>query len=429
LPTEGHLSFLPQDETAVTKKANTRIILKFFINNLINSSKITEYLANKELSTYLHIANTVGNQTFILKYKSQLGDLTQFIAEQNKLAPKFKTKLPQLYAAGGFISSRGLEQCTAETVAAYKAQLIIGKKILTLAAGIGIDDMALSKVCESLIGVDNDEDLNTLAEYNFERMGLTNIKRLTLTAEDFLQGNTQTYDAIYIDPDRRDGAQRQLLLAEHQPNVIALMPQLLRITNQVWIKCSPLYDIDMAIKELPGISNVYVISERGEVKEMLLQIGKAPTLSHIIHCTDIGASEIKTVAFTNLAMPETTASALSYFYEAGASLVKARTHHTYAASLGLKMLDKTVPFYMGDLPHPLFMGKCMAIKNSFPINPKQIKLYLKSAGINQINIKARGVKTDTAQLFKTIGIKEGGEDFLFLTPFDGKPMALHCTPL
>jgi hypothetical protein len=334
-----------------------------------------------------------------------------------------------LYAAGGFISSRALEQCTAETVAAYKAQLIKGKKILTLAAGIGIDDIALSKVCESLIGVDNDEDLNTLADYNFEAMGLTNIKRLTLTAEVFLQVNTQMFDAIYIDPDRRNGAQRQLLLAEHQPNTIALMPQLLAITNQVWIKCSPLYDIDMAIKELPGISNIYIISERGEVKEMLLQIDNGPALSPIIHCTDIGASEIKTVAFTNLAMPETTTLAQHYFYEAGASLVKARTHHTYAAALGLKMFDKTVPFYTGDEPHPHFMGKCMAIKNSFPINPKQIKLYLKSAGINQINIKARGVKTDTAQLFKTVGIKEGGEDFLFLTPFDGKQMAVHCTPL
>ncbi len=429
MPTEGHLSFLPQDETAVTTKANTRIILKFFINNLINSHKTKEYLANKELSNYLHIAKTVGNQTFILKYKSQLGDLTQFIAEQNKLAPKIKNKLPKLHAAGGFISSRALEQCTAETVAAYKAQLIKGKKILTLAAGIGIDDMALSKVCETLTAVDNDEDLNTLADYNFERMGIANIQRITQTAEDFLKTNSETYDAVYIDPDRRDGAQRQLLLAEHQPNVIALLPQLLRISNHVWIKCSPLYDIDMALKELEGISNIYIISERGEVKEMLLHITKNNTNEPIIHCTDIGATETKTVAFTNLAMPETTASAQFYFYEAGASLVKARRHHTYAASLGLNLLDKTVPFYTADISHPTFMGKCMAIKNSFPINPKQIKLYLKAAGIHQINIKARGVKTDTTQLMKAIGVKEGGEDFLFLTPLAGKQIAVHCTPL
>ncbi len=429
MPTEGHLSFLPQDETAVTTKANTRIILKFFINNLINSHKIKEYLANKELRTYLTLANTVGNQTFILKYKSQLGDLTHFVAEQNKLAPKFKAKLPHLFAAGGFISSRALEQCTAEAVAAYKSQLITGKKILTLAAGIGIDDIALSKVCEELIGIDNDGDLNTLAYYNFEAVGLTNIKRLTQTAEDFLQVNTQTFDAIYIDPDRRDGAQRQLLLAEHQPNVIALLPQLLAISNQVWIKCSPLYDIAMALKELPSISHIYVISERGEVKEMLLQISNERTLEPTIHCTDIGATEIKTNRFTSLAMPDTSNTLQSYFFEAGASLVKARRHHTYAASLDLRLLDKIVPFYTANLPHSSFMGKCMAIKASFPINPKQIKLYLKAEGIHQINLKARGLKLDTKALIKAIGVNEGGEDFLFLTPLAGKPIAVHCTPL
>jgi hypothetical protein len=429
LPTEGHLSFLPQDETAVTTKANTRINLNFFINNLINSSKIKEYLANKELSTYLQIANTVGNQTFILKYKAQLGDFTQFIAEQNKLAPKFKSKLPQLYNAGGFLSSRALEQCTAETVAAYKAQLIKGKKILTLAAGIGIDDMALSKVCETLIGIDNDEDLNTLAIYNFERMGIRNIQRITKTAEDFLQTITELFDAVYIDPDRREGTQRQLLLAEHQPNVITLLPQLLRVANHVWIKCSPLYDIDMAVKELEGISEIYCISERGEVKEMLLHITKNNTDEPVIHCTDIGATDIKSVAFTQFATPETSPALLHYFYEAGASLVKARRHHTYAASLGLKLLDKTVPFYTADIPHRQFMGKCMAIKASFPVNPKQIKLYLKAEGIHQINLKARGVKTDTTQLLKAIGVKEGGEDFLFLLPLADKTMAVHCTPL
>lgn len=429
MPTEGHLSFLPQDETAVTTKANTRINLNFFINNLINSSKIKEYLANKELSTFLQIANTVGNQTFILKYKSQLGDLTHFIAEQNKLAPKIKNKLPQFYAAGCFIPTRALEQCTAEPVAAYKAQLIQGQKILTLAAGIGIDDIALSKVCETLIGIDNDEDLNTLATYNFERLGITNIQRVTQTSEHFLQTNTETFDAIYIDPDRRAGDKRQLLLAEHQPNVIALLPELLKISQQVWIKCSPLYDIDMALKELEGIRELYIISERGEVKEMLLHISKNNTDEPVIHCTDIGATTIKSVAFTQLSTPESSPTLQHYFYEAGASLVKARRHSAYAASLGLKLLDKTVPFYTSDIIHQDFMGKCMAVKASFPINSKQIKLYLKSAGIHQINLKARGVKTDTTQLLKAIAVKEGGEDFLFLLHLGGKPMAVHCTPL
>lgn len=429
MPTEGHLSFLPQDETAVTTKANTRIILNFFINNLINSSKIKEYLANKELRHYLNIANTVGNQAFILKYKSQLGDFASFIAEQSKLAPKLKNKLPNFYEVGGLISTRSLEQCTAEAVAEYKALLIIGNSILTLASGIGIDDLALAKGRQSLVSVDNDEVLNTLAQYNFNLMGANNIQRITQTAEEFIISNTKQFDAVYIDPDRRDGEQRQLLLSEHQPNVIALLPSLLKISNQIWIKCSPLYDIDMALKELSSVEEVHVISLKGEVKEMLLKVGQAVNAPFMVVCTDIGTNETKTVALSEHKIPFEAETIEGFFYEAGGSLVKARQHHSYAASMDLLMLDKTVPFYIGASPQRNFMGKVLGIKTSFPLNPKQIKVYLKAEGLHQINIKARGVKCDVHALFKALGIKEGGEDFLFLAPFKGKQLAIHCTAL
>lgn len=429
MPTEGHLSFLPQDETTVTTKANTRINLNFFINNLNINSKIKEYLANKELHHYLNLANTVGNQAFILKYKSQLGDFAGFVAEQSKLATKLKNKLPSLYAVGGLITSRSLEQCTAEEVANFKSQLIKGDTLLTLASGIGIDDIALAKGRTELISVDNDEALNTLALYNFNLLGASHIKRLTLTAEAFLESNKQHFDAVYIDPDRRDGEQRQLLLAEHQPNVIKLLPSLLKFSSQVWIKCSPLYDIDMALKELSGVEEVHVISLKGEVKEMLLKVTHNFDAPLKIVCTDIGSTETKTITLPEDQIPYEAEALVGYFYEAGSSLVKARGHHRYAASLDLSMLDKTVPFYIGTSPQPHFMGKLMAIKASFPLNPKQIKLYLKSEGLNQINIKTRGVKCDVPALFKTIGIKEGGTDFLFLAPFKGKQVAIHCTAL
>ncbi len=426
MPTEGHLSFLPQDDKAVTTNANTRINLNFFINNLNNYSKIKEYLANKELHDYLNIANTVGNQAFILKYKSELGDLTNFIAEQNKLSPKFKIKLPALQKAGGFITTRSLEQCTAEAVANYKSTLIIGDNILTLASGLGIDDMAIAANCQNLVSVDNDEALNALAEYNFNLLGLKNIVRLTQKAEEFIANNSTSFDAIYIDPDRRDGEQRQLKLAEHQPNVINLLPNLLNISSQIWIKCSPLYDLDMAQQEFAELEAIYIISFKGEVKEMLLKIGHQSDSQIKIFCTDIGSNTIKTVEIDDLKIPILADTLSGYFYEAGASLVKARRHHAYAHTMDLKLIDKSVPFYIGPAATLNFMGKCMAIKATLPLNPKQIKLYLKSQQLSQINIKARGVKCDIPSLFKTCGVKEGGEDFLFLTPFKGKQMAIHC---
>ncbi len=430
MPTEGHLSFLPQDETAVTTKANTSTILIFFINNLINSYKITEYLANNKLREYLNLAMIVGNQTFILKYKAILGDFASFIAEQNQLSVKLKNKVPQLYKVGGIINTRSLEQCTAEAVAVYKSTLIKGDNVLTLASGLGIDDIAFSKRAKKIISIDNNEELNIIARFNFKLLGITNIERKDMKAESFLAENKLHFDAVYVDPDRRDGQQRQILLAEHQPNILNLLPTLFRITPAIWIKCSPLYDIDMALKEVEKISEIYVISLKGEVKEMLLKLEREQTINPKIICVDIGSSSsIKKVEVEGQTIPELATSAGEYFYEAGATLVKARKHHAYAAKEHLKLINQLVPFYFGNKADDTFIGKCMRVKNTFPFNQKQLKLYIKSLGVEQINIKTRGVKVNGNALFKLLGIKEGGEDFLFIYPFLNNTFVLHCTPL
>src|SRR5690606_20379220 len=85
---------------------------------------------------------------------------------------------------------------------------------------------------------------------------------------------------------------------DHQPNLIELFPLLSKYTQSIVIKCSPLYDFEMALKEIPAITDIYAISLYGEVKEMLLvSKPKSTSINYNLHCVDIQKHEINTVVF------------------------------------------------------------------------------------------------------------------------------------
>lgn len=62
-----------------------------------------------------------------------------------------------------------------------------------------------------------------------------------------------------------------------------------------------------------------------------------------------------------------------------------------------------------------------------PFNTKACKAYLKDLGISKANIKTRGLKFNTQDTYKNLQVKEGGEDYLFITQFQGSAVMLHCT--
>src|SRR5690606_30410619 len=121
-------------------------------------------------------------------------------------------KLPQFHKANCLIDKKGFEQSTSEAVAEYKATLLSGKKLLVLGAGIGIDDIAFSKTFEKITSIEPNIELNDVSRFNFNQLSIHNIERIDKNALEFLSLNTETFDCIYSDPDRRDEKGRQILL-------------------------------------------------------------------------------------------------------------------------------------------------------------------------------------------------------------------------
>lgn len=313
----------------------------------------------------------------------------------------------------------------------FKCTEFSGNKILVLAAGLGIDDWAFSHSFKEVISIDTDEDINDISRYNFQKAGIHNIKRVNAKAEEFVINDTNEYDLIYIDPDRRTEKGRQILLSEHQPNIIELLPELFQKSKKVLIKCSPLYDYEMAKKELPHLSKMFSISRNSEMKELLLLVDSENESSNLeIICCDLnknGQTQIyKTFEDLNIHLKNLEDHIGKYLYEAASCLVKMRVQSKYAFELDLKPLHYLVPYFTSDILNENFIGRCFTIIQSMSYNVKNCLKYLKENQINKANIKARGVKFNTEDVKKKLKLGDGGNDYIFVLPFKNDTILIHC---
>jgi hypothetical protein len=372
----------------------------------------------------------MGPDKFLLKHSSKYGNFASIAAVQIKYKSNAIKKIPHFVSKGCLFTKRSLEQCSSEKIAAYKAGLFSGKKFLSLASGLGIDDLAFAKRFNSVVSIDNDPLLNEIVEYNLNCLGLMDtIQRKNIDAVTFIKQNSEHFDLIYIDPDRRNDKGRQILLREHSPNCIELMPFLMKISDCIVIKCSPLYDYEMAKREIPELSKIHCISIDGEVKEMLIEVNKKKSeTENTISCVDLKGDSVHLFEclFNTDTIPLKANELHGYLYEAGACIIKMRKHHTYAQSINLQMIDNSIGFYIGDDSVREFIGRKMKIIHSMPYKTGPCKEYLKKHKIYKANTKTRGVNLKSIDLALKVKIEDGGDDYLFVLPFNKEPWFVHA---
>ncbi|MBQ5680773.1 MAG: hypothetical protein IIV20_04780, partial [Bacteroidaceae bacterium] len=165
-----------------------------------------------------------------------------------------------------------MEQCSSEKTALYKQQLV--KRLLPadrhnmadLTGGFGIDFSYLAQLFEEADYVEQNEQLCEIARHNFGILGLSKAIVHNKTCESFTDemGN---YCLIYLDPSRRDEAGRKLVaLNDCSPDMEALQDKLLDHAPIVIVKLSPMLDIPDALRRLPHVCEVHVVSVDGECK-------------------------------------------------------------------------------------------------------------------------------------------------------------------
>jgi 16S rRNA G966 N2-methylase RsmD len=382
----------------------------------------------------LNECRNLGSDKFLYRYaNTKYREIITIITQSVDIERHYKQKLPFHFQNNCLVSKKSFEQSTSELLAIFKSSIFNGNKLLVLTGGLGIDEWALSKNFNEVISLDIDLSLNEIVRYNLNILDIKNIDRINQSAEDFLAKSKIHFDVAYIDPDRRIDNKREILLKNHLPNVLEIMHLIKKISSRLVIKCSPLYDYEMAFQELECIQNIYILSVKGEVKEMLLdldfKISKEIPIK--IKCFDF-KGESKNIFECNAKdslPPQLALSIEKYFYEVGASIVKVRKHHHYSVIKKIFVLDNQTPYYTSENLIEDFIGRRFEVIASMPFSNSKLKDYLKNKNIQKINLKVRGLPYKTEDIIRKLKLKDGGDDYFFILPFKGKATFVHTQKL
>ena len=413
----------------------------------------------------------------------------QYALQQISAYQTLTKKVPSWAECDELIFPRqlSLEQSSSELTAHYKAELIkefMGNEPFThidLTGGMGIDCYFIAQHTQKSHYVELNPELCQIAQHNFTHLN-PNISVHNTTAEEFLNQstddrvqmtdnshptlnscdkqeqrsslllpsearilseakNSQLSTLIYLDPARRGNhGQKLVSIADCQPNVIELLPQMFALTDKVVVKLSPMLDITRAIGELPHIERLYVISVGNECKELLLFINKNYT-----NDTQICAINLNSQQSTNDSQQTTVNTSLltgtlaneasltisharavgKYLYEPYAAYLKSGLYKTIAQQYGCEKLHQHSHLYTSTELNLDFPGRRFEVKEVVPFDKKSAKTLFKS--LPKANLTTRNFPLTVSELRTQYKIKDGGETYIFATTlYDDSKVLIVC---
>ncbi|MBQ2373765.1 MAG: RsmD family RNA methyltransferase [Alistipes sp.] len=340
------------------------------------------------------------------------------VASQVKYLQRARHKLPRLYAARGIIPQRAFEQSSSEECAAQKH--LAGDTLLDLTCGLGMDVAALASRFRRIVALERDPILAAVTQENMRRMGIENVEVKNISAEEYLAHCEEHFDWVYADPDRRsEQGQRLVRLEDCSPNIIALLPQIWRITEHLAIKNSPLFDVDEAFRLFPE-AQVEVISLHNECKEVMIY---TPCDSPKLVAEAIGRGRYEAVRHEvdNTPTADTfSADEYRYLIIPDVALQKARL--VVHALRGKADVWSNLSFgFARELPHDI-VARVAEIDHIAPFDVKALKRDLKG---KKVDIILRDFQMSVDELRKRCSMLPGDEKKIALTRIAGKSYTIY----
>lgn len=342
-----------------------------------------------------------------------------FALTQIEARRKTAKKLPKALAHPEFIfpTTLAAEQSTSERLAEFHASLLTkGDRILDLTAGLGIDAMAMAGGASHVTACELQAGHVRTLRHNARVMGINNLDVEHIDALEFLrQRETEHWDVIFIDPARRDGGGgRTYALADCTPNIAEIMPLLKGRTETILIKASPMLDLTQTIRELPEISELYILSVNGECKELFLKCAEREEQRQIHTLNFLNDGTCQELSFSDAERNECNfAGELNegdYLYEPNASLMKVIQYapiNKYFPSL--RQLAQGTWLYTSAQLYPDFPGRITRITAITGLGRRE------TADLRgkQFNIVTRNFPLSPTELKKRLRARDGGESFLY----------------
>ena len=335
-------------------------------------------------------------------------------------------------------------------------------RMTDLTGGFGVDFSFTSCAFASATYVERNAQLCHMVEHNLPLLGIDNAKVVCADAVDYLS-TLDMQTMIFLDPARRDqhGA-KTVMLADCTPDVVQLLPQLLKKSRFTMLKLSPMLDWHKAVEDLQGtVREVHIVSVGGECKELLLVLSEEIESELKVFCADLeaggsgeaglsgGSSSSSGSSLSSLSsepsFPRTPSSpsasstpslSASFFvyapgssspatnsklktqnskflHEPNASIMKAGCFDELAAAYGVSPVSRNSHLFLSAEPVDGFPGRSFSIERVTTLNKRELRQAL--AGIEKANIATRNFPLSVAELRKRLKLKDGGDVYIFAT--------------
>lgn len=345
-----------------------------------------------------------------------------------------------------------MEQCSSELTAGYKRLVaerltpdVKNATLIDLTGGFGVDFTYMAKNFGAAIYVEQQEVLCDVARHNFPLFGLS---QAIIEQDDSINilNSIKKTDIIYIDPARRnDAGKKTVAISDCTPDLSKIQDLIFSKAQHTIIKLSPMLDIKQALRTLKRVSEIHVISVKGECKELLFvqdTSANQENQSIEVYCQNLGTQEAPLVgrfnALTNTQIIDATPDSLSglLLFEPNASILKAGMQEEFARVYNLQKLHPQTNIFvckpedvkrqaielMKRIPARSFM-----IMDTGDFSKSSIKRL--TGNLKKANLTIRNFPTSVADLRKRLKLKEGGTDYLFATTLNnGKHALIKCVP-
>ncbi len=369
-----------------------------------------DFLQKQEVVEFIQNNENADTHQLLLNPPKEFRDKINLIADQVSARKKAKGKLKEWVADPALIFPPpiSIEQASSSATADYKKSLVEGELLIDLTGGTGIDCLELSDTFKKSIYVEQNRDLCKVFSHNQKHLG-REIEIHCEDAESFLSSFDRRA-TFFIDPARRDTAKSKVFkLEDCTPNVLELMPELAKKSNELLMKLSPLLDIKDSLRKISNVKEVHVVSSRNECKEVLLLLDFNSTNTPSIHAVNLGSGQqpylfdFEKEAHSNVSFGKVS----NYLFEPNASVLKAGAFKSIAADFNLQKIAPSTHLYTASSKVQAFPGRVFEIESMD--GKKELAKYAPNKAINVIT---RNYPMQASDLKKKFRLKDGGDYFL-----------------
>lgn len=391
--------------------------------------------ANQSTKDFI-LANAGGDVRSLALQQDKYPDVDmKYALVQIEGRQKARRKLPKMAAVEGIIYPPllSMEQCSSEQTADYKAE--IAKRLLSerdtmvdLTGGFGIDCYYIGNCFRHAVYVERQEVLCAAVRTNFPLLHFCQAEVICGDGMAYLD-RIRHVNLIYLDPARRDShGGRTIAIGDCTPDVTQAEEALVRKSDVVIIKLSPMLDWHQVVSELKHTAEIHIVSVGNECREMIAVLRRAAVDAVDVYCSD------DTHLFTFRSGEEKIIPPLSslqdavYLYEPNSSLMKAGCFGVLARRYGLESVAVNSHLLVSGSLVADFPGRTFKVESMFAPNKREIKTHLQD--LKQANIAVRNFPLSVADLRRKLKLRDGGNVYLFATTLaDGSFRIFRCVKM